>query len=95
ISNTAKQILIYKALGKPLPEFSHVPLMQDIDRHKLSKRVHGEAVHVDSYRRNGYMPEAIVNYLAQMSWTPADGKELFTLEEAGDMFDLHKLSKSA
>lgn len=95
ISNTAKQILLYQALGKPLPEFAHVPLMQDIDRHKLSKRVHGEAVHVDSYRKNGYMPEAIVNYLAQMSWTPTDDREVFTLEEAGQMFDLTKVSKSA
>ena len=95
ISNTAKQILIYQALGKKHPEFSHVPLMQDIDRHKLSKRVHGEAVHVDSYRKNGYMPEAIVNYLAQMSWTPAEGRELFSLEEAGQMFDMSKVSKSA
>jgi nondiscriminating glutamyl-tRNA synthetase len=95
ISNTAKQILIYKALGKKMPEFAHVPLMQDIERHKLSKRKHGEAVHVDSYRRKGYMPEAIVNYLAQMSWTPADGREIFTLEEAGEMFDMNKVSKSA
>lgn len=95
ISNTAKQILLYQALGKTHPIFAHVPLMQDIDRHKLSKRVHGEAVHVDSYRKNGYMPEAIVNYLAQMSWTPSDGRELFSLSEAGEMFDLNKLSKSA
>jgi nondiscriminating glutamyl-tRNA synthetase len=95
ISNTAKQILLYEALGKDHPIFAHVPLMQDIDRHKLSKRVHGEAVHVDSYRKNGYMPEAIVNYLAQMSWTPSDGREIFSLQEAGEMFDLNKLSKSA
>jgi glutamyl-tRNA synthetase len=100
ISNTAKQILIYEALGSELPRFAHVPLMQDINHHKLSKRVHGEAVHVGSYQKNGYMPEAMVNYLAQMSWTPpenwnpAEGREIFSLEEACRMFDLKKVSIS-
>lgn len=94
IHNTAKQILIYEALGYPTPVFAHVPLMFDIDRAKLSKRKHGEAVHISKYRKDGYMPEAIVNYLAQMSWTPPDGQELFTLEEAVPLFDLDRVSKS-
>ncbi len=94
IHNTAKQILIYEALGHKPPVFAHAALIFDIERRKLSKRHHGEAVHVDRYRRDGYMPEAIVNYLAQMSWSPADGREIFTLPEACPMFDLDRVSKS-
>ena len=95
IHNTAKQILLYEALGRTHPVFGHVPLMQDTERRKLSKRHHGEAVHVDQYRKDGYMPEAMVNYLAQMSWAPADGREIFTLQEACEVFDLDRVSKSA
>ncbi len=101
ISNTAKQILLYEALGQPIPNFSHVPLMTDTEHRKLSKRVHGEAVHIGSYQANGYMPEAMVNYLAQISWTPPDtwknpphGPEFFTLNDAAEMFDLNRVSKS-
>lgn len=94
IHNTAKQILLYEALGQPLPVFAHVPLIQDINHAKLSKRVHGEAVHIGSYKNKGYMPEAMVNYLAQMSWTPPNGQEIFSLAEACQMFDLNKVSKS-
>lgn len=94
IHNTAKQILLYEALDKPLPGFAHVPLIFDLDRRKLSKRHHGEAVHISKYRKDGYLPEALVNYLAQMSWTPADGREIFSLEEACEMFDLNRVSKS-
>lgn len=94
IHNTAKQILLYEALNHQVPEFAHAPLIFDIERAKLSKRKHGEAVHIDKYRRDGYMPEAMVNYLAAMSWTLPDGKEFFTLQEAAEMFDLYKISKS-
>lgn len=94
IVNTAKQICLYEALGYEIPQFAHCPLIFDLERQKLSKRKHGELVHVDAYRKNGYMPEAMVNYLAQMSWTPPDERELFTLEEAVEMFDLDKVSKS-
>jgi glutamyl-tRNA synthetase len=95
IHNTAKQILIYEALGAKPPFFAHTALMFDLERRKLSKRHHGELVHVDRYRKDGYMPEAMVNYLAQMSWTPPEGQdELFSLEEACQLFDLSKVSKS-
>lgn len=94
IHNTAKQLLIYEALDATPPEFAHAALIFDTDRRKLSKRHHGELVHVDKYKQDGYMPEAIVNYLAQMSWTPADGREVFTLEEACEMFELERVSKS-
>jgi len=94
IHNTAKQILIYEALGYDMPHFAHAPLMFDIERTKLSKRKHGEVVHVDYYRKMGYMPEAIVNYLTQMSWTHPEGKEIYSMEEAASLFDLDKVSKS-
>lgn len=94
IHNTAKQLLLYEALGIKPPEFAHAALIFDTERHKLSKRKHGEAAHISQYRIGGYMPEAMVNYLTQMSWTPADGREIFTLAEACEMFDLEKVSKS-
>ncbi len=94
IHNTAKQILIYEALGKTSPEFGHVALIFDTERRKLSKRHHGEAVHIDRYRQEGYMPEAMVNYLAQMSFTAPDGREIFTLQEGCEIFDLARVSKS-
>jgi nondiscriminating glutamyl-tRNA synthetase len=94
IHNTAKQLLLYEALDASPPEFAHTALIFDTERRKLSKRHHGELVHVDRYRQDGYMPEAIVNYLAQMSWTPADGKEIFSLEDAAAAFSLDRVSKS-
>ena len=94
IHNTAKQILLYEALGKKPPIFAHVPLIFDLERQKLSKRKHGEAVHISKYMQDGYMSEAVLNYLAQMSWTPADEREIFSLEEACSMFDLDRVSKS-
>jgi nondiscriminating glutamyl-tRNA synthetase len=94
IHNTAKQILLYEALGVTPPQFAHVALMFDAERRKLSKRHHGEAVHVNHYRRDGYMPEAMINYLAQMSWTHPEGKEIFSLEEACRVFDLSRVSAS-
>jgi len=94
IHNTAKQLLLYEAFNADIPQFGHVALMVDTDRHKLSKRAHGEMVHVDYYRRLGYMPEAIVNYLAHMSWTPPDGREIFTLDEAAQIFTLDRVSTS-
>ncbi len=94
IHNTAKQLLIYEALETNPPVFAHAPLIFDLERQKLSKRKHGESVHIDYYRKKGYMPEAIVNYLTQMSWTHPQEKEIYTLEEAAAVFDLDKVSKS-
>jgi glutamyl-tRNA synthetase len=94
IHNTAKQLLLYEALGANPPQFAHAALIFDTEHHKLSKRKHGEYVHISRYRAEGYMPEAMVNYLAQMSWTPPDGREEFTLEEGSRVFDLDRVSKS-
>lgn len=94
VHNTAKQILIYEALDVKPPVFAHVPLIFDTDRQKLSKRKHGESVHINKYRKDGYMPEAIVNYLAQMSWSPPDGHEFYALDDVASSFDLDRVSKS-
>jgi glutamyl-tRNA synthetase len=94
IHNTAKQLLLYEAFDIKPPEFAHTALIFDTEKAKLSKRKHGEYVHISRYRADGYMQEALVNYLAQMSWTPPDGKEIFTLDEAATVFDLERVSKS-
>ncbi|MDR2432119.1 MAG: glutamate--tRNA ligase [Candidatus Margulisbacteria bacterium] len=92
ISNTPKQIFLYEALGFPLPQFAHIPMILGADRAKLSKR-HG-AASVNEYRRAGYLPEALLNYLSLLGWTPADGTELMTLNELCQKFDLDRVSKS-
>ena len=68
--------------------------MIDTERRKLSKRFHGEAVHVSKYQKDGYLPEALLNYLVQMSWTHPEGLEIFSLDEACRKFDLTRVSKS-
>lgn len=92
ISNTPKQIFFYQALGFQLPKFAHIPMILGPDRSKLSKR-HG-ATSINEYRKQGYLPEAINNYLALLGWTPADGQELMTIAELINKFDLDRASKS-
>ncbi len=94
IHNTAKQILIYEALGKECPRFAHAALIFDAEKQKLSKRKHGEFVHISKYEKDGYLPQALFNYLTQMSFTMPNGQEIFTKEEAIEAFDLAKVSKS-
>jgi glutamyl-tRNA synthetase len=94
IHNTAKQLLIYEALSATPPHFAHAALINDTEHQKLSKRKHGEFVHISKYKADGYLPEALVNYLTQMSWTAPDGKEEFSLAEACSVFDLDRVSKS-
>lgn len=92
ISNTQRQILIMEALGFTRPIYAHIPLILAPDRSKLSKR-HG-AVSVNEYREYGYLPEALVNYLALLGWTPRSGKEKFSLDEAMAEFELSDIHKS-
>jgi len=84
ISNTPKQILIYRALGLPEPRFGHLPLILGDDKKRLSKR-HG-AVSVMEYRRMGYLPEALFNFLALLGWSPGGDRELMTREEMTRLF---------
>lgn len=92
INNTPRQINIYKALNAPVPEFAHVSMILGDDGAKLSKR-HG-AVSVMQYRDDGYLPEALLNYLVRLGWSHGD-QEIFTLDEMIKLFSLDAISKSA
>lgn len=94
ISNTPRQVLLYKALGFPCPQFAHVPMILGKDKTRLSKR-HGSPS-VTYYRDMGYLPEAMVNYLARLSWaTGEEEKEIFTREEIIERFSLEQVTKHA
>ena len=92
VNNTPWQINIFHALGAPLPVFGHVPVILGDDGQKLSKR--RGAVSVLAYRDDGYLPEAMVNYLARLGWSHGD-EELFTREQLVEWFDTRHLVKSA
>jgi glutamyl-tRNA synthetase len=92
VMNTPKQILLYQALGHPLPTFAHVPMVLGADRTRLSKR-HG-ATSVTAYRDMGLLPEAMINYLARLGWSHGD-QELFTRSELIEKFTLNNVGKSA
>ena len=94
VPNTPRQILLYKALGKQVPQFAHIPLILAPDKQKLSKRKHGESVSVSSYRKNGYLPDALVNFMALIGWNPGTEQELFTREELVAAFTLDRVQKS-
>ena len=91
VNNTPRQINIYRALDAKLPEFAHVPMILGADGERLSKR-HG-AVSVMQYRDDGYLPEAMVNYLARLGWSHGD-EEVFSREQLVEWFDLAHISKS-
>jgi glutamyl-tRNA synthetase len=93
ISNTPRQLLIYDALGFAPPEFGHVAMVLGPDHTKLSKR-HG-AVSVDEFREKGYLPEALLNYLALLSWSPGEGQELLPRAEMAKRFSLSDVGHSA
>ena len=92
LSNTPRQIHFYQALGSPLPQFAHVPLILGTDKARLSKR-HG-ATSVMAYRDMGYFSEAVVNYLVRLAWSHGD-QEIFTRQELIDMFGLESVGKAA
>jgi nondiscriminating glutamyl-tRNA synthetase len=93
ISNTPRQVAIYEAFGWPLPEFAHLSTILGADRERLSKR-HG-ATSISTFREMGYLPEALVNYLALLGWGAEDGKtETFTLDELTHAFSLERVTAS-
>jgi len=92
LSNTPRQVVLYEALGFTPPEFGHISLILATDRSKMSKR-HG-ATSVDQYRKLGYPPEAIVNYLALLGWSPVGEQEFFSLEELIEQFSMERVAKS-
>src|SRR5688572_3852597 len=91
VNNTPRQINVYKALGATIPLFGHMPMILGHDGARLSKR-HG-AVNVMQYRDDGYLPEAMLNYLARLGWSHGD-EEIFPREQLVEWFDLEHVSKS-
>ena len=92
VMNTPKQILLYEALGSPLPTFGHVPMVLGNDRARLSKR-HG-AMSVTAYRDMGFLPEALINYLVRLGWSHGD-QEFFSRDELIEVFNLENIGRSA
>jgi len=92
ISNTPKQILIQKDLGFPQPKYAHLPLVLGPDRSKLSKR-HG-VVSVTDYKKEGYLPSAIINFMALLGWNPGNDREIFSLNSLIKDFSLDNVQKS-
>lgn len=94
LANTPKQVLIYKALGIEPPLFAHMPLTLDSKKAKLSKRRHGEVVTVSFYRKNGFIPWALCNFMALLGWSTSDDREFFTREELIEEFDLSRINRA-
>lgn len=92
ISNTPKQILVQEALGFKTPLYVHLPLLLGEDRTKLSKR-HGDNS-VSKFKQEGYLPEAIINFLALLGWNPGDEREIFTLGALVKEFSIEKIQKA-
>ena len=92
INNTPRQILLYEALGYPVPEFAHVPMILGADKKRLSKR-HG-ATSVMAYQEMGYLPEAMVNYLVRLGWSMGD-EEIFSMADLVEKFSLDNVGRSA
>ena len=92
LNNTPRQMQLYEALGLPMPSFAHIPLIHGPDGAKMSKR-HG-AVAVTEYREAGYLPDAMVNYLARLGWSHGD-QEVFSRQELIELFDVRDVGKTA
>jgi glutamyl-tRNA synthetase len=93
ISNTPRQILLLEAIGASRPLYAHLPLILAEDRSKLSKRKHGEKVSLKHYIDQGYLRDAIINYMALLGWNPGTDQEIFTLDELIEKFDISKVQK--
>jgi len=91
LSNMPRQLVLYEALGLTPPKFAHIPMILGPDGSKLSKR-HG-ATSVGEYRERGFLPEALVNFIALLGWSPGDDREIMSLKEMVDLFDLGRARK--
>ncbi len=92
LPNTSKHVLLYQALGQPLPSYVHLPLILGPDRKRLSKR-HG-ATSVLEYQKQGFLPAALKNYLVRLGWSPSGDEEIFTQEELIKRFDIRRINKA-
>ena len=94
LSNTPRQMLIYEALGLDIPTFSHVSLILGKDRQKMSKRDGSLIQFVEQYRELGFLPEALLNFLALLGWAPEGERELFRIDELIEQFSLERVAKN-
>lgn len=94
LANTPKQVLIYQGLGAALPQFAHMSLTLDPQKAKISKRKHGEQVAIHYYRKMGFLPWAMVNFLVLLGWSPGDDREFFSLEALIKAFDLGGIGRT-
>lgn len=95
IANTPRQILIREAIGgQDTPVYAHIPLILSTEKEKLSKRKHGAMASVEYYRDNGYLKDAFINFIAFLGWNPGGEREIYSLEEIINLFDIHKVQKS-
>lgn len=97
VSNTPKQILIYEALGAPLPTFGHIPLVLDSSKKKLSKRnvLPGVCVLISDFQEAGFIPEGVVNGLVFLGWNPKTTEEIFSLQDLEERFDITQVNGAA
>jgi glutamyl-tRNA synthetase len=93
LTNTNRHIMLFEALGYPVPKFAHLPMVLDERGKKYSKRIHG--ANVLDWRDDGYLPETMLNYVALMGWSPGDDRDIFTKEELLEAFSIKRLGKSA
>ncbi len=94
LTNAFKHLLIFEALGAPSPQFAHLPLLVAPDGAKLSKRRHGPVVSVTTYRDAGFLPQAFVNFLCLLGWSPKDDREFLTLAELTAAFTLEAVHRA-
>jgi glutamyl-tRNA synthetase len=94
LTNTFKHLLIFEGLGAEPPQFAHLPLLVAPDGTKLSKRKHGPVVSVTTYRDAGFLPQAFVNFLCLLGWSPKNDREFLSLEEIRDLFTLEGVNRS-
>ena len=94
LTNTYKHLLIFEALGAEPPQFAHLPLLVAPDGAKLSKRKHGPVVSVTTYRDAGFLPQAFVNFLCLLGWSPKDDREFLTLDEITAAFTLEGVNRA-
>ena len=92
LSNTPRQVLIYEALGMTVPDFAHISLILNIEGRKMSKR-DGDTAVLDYYKK-GYLPQAVVNFIALLGWSPTGEQEFFSMDELTKYFSLERVSKS-
>ena len=94
LSNTFKHMLIFDAAGAEPPDFAHLPLLMAPDGMKLSKRLHGPVVSVTTYRDAGFLPQAFLNFLCLLGWSPKNDREKLTRDEIIDLFTLEGINRA-